>query len=249
MRRKIITLTTDFATDLYVGQIKGVILSINPEIKLIDLTHKIKSFNILNAAFFIWQVCPLFPEAVIHLVVVDPGVGSKRTALIIRTEKHLYIGPNNGIFHFIEEEQKIKEVIQINPDKFKNSSTTFQARDIFAPIASFLSLGRKIEEFGWRVSKKVIKKLNLPDRCILYIDDFGNIITNIREDFSPGERLKVIYKRKKIEAIFARTFSEVKEGSYVVLKGSSGYLEIDKNKASAAKSLGAKTGDRINILR
>ena len=249
MRTKIITLTTDFVSDLYVGQMKGVILSINPEVKLIDLTHKIKSFNILETAFFIWQVCPSFPDETIHLIVVDPGVGSDRTALIIRTKRHLYIGPNNGIFHFIEENQEVREVVKINTKAFKNSSATFQGKDIFAPLASLLSTGRKMEKFGERVDKKIIEKLNLPEGCILYIDDFGNIITNIKKEFSPGEKLTVMYKGKKVKVTFARTFSDVQEGSYLVLKGSSGYLEIDKNKASAAKALGAQVGDKIGILK
>jgi len=249
MKANIITLTTDFATDLYVGQIKGVLLSLNPKTLLIDLTHRIKSFNILEGAFFISQVCPRFPCGTIHLVVVDPGVGSKREALIILTDKHHYIGPNNGIFHFIKENEMIKKVVKIDQETFKKASATFHGRDIFAPVASFLSLGRKMEEFGWVVNKKEIKKLSIPSECIMYIDEFGNVITNIKKRFSLGEKLTVVYKEKKISATFARTFSDVKEGEYVVLKGSSGFLEVDKNKASAAEELEARVGEKIQITK
>ncbi|RLE12219.1 hypothetical protein DRJ04_06585 [Candidatus Aerophobetes bacterium] len=245
----IITLTTDFATDLYAGQMKGVILSINPEARIIDLTHKIKNYNVLEGAFFISQVCPTFPSRTIHLVVVDPGVGSDRRAVIICTEKYYYIGPDNGIFHFIIEKEKIRQVAQITTESFSNSSFTFQGRDIFAPVAAYLSLGRRMEEFGQLIDKKLLEKLTVPEECILYIDEFGNIITSIKKEFSLGERLTVRYGRKKVEATFARTFSQVKEGDYVVLKGSSGYLEVDRNKASAAAALGARVGEKIHICK
>lgn len=248
-RANIITLTTDFATTFYSGQMKGAIFSINPEAKLIDLTHRVRDYNVLEGAFFISQVCPTFPSRTVHLVVVDPGVGSKRRGIIISTEKYHYVGPDNGVFHFVEGRERIKQIVQIDEAVFPNSSATFHGRDIFAPVASFLSLGKDAEEFGWRIDKKTTNRLALPEGCILYIDGFGNIITNIKKVFSPGERLAILYKQKKVQATFAKTFSQVKEGEYVVLKGSSGYLEIDRNRASAAGELKVRVGEKIHILK
>ncbi|MBC7190216.1 SAM-dependent chlorinase/fluorinase [Candidatus Aerophobetes bacterium] len=249
METPIITLTTDFATDLYVGQMKGVILSINPLAKLIDLTHKIKSYSVIEAAFFIGQVCKTFPEGTVHTVVVDPGVGSGRGAVILSTEKYFYVGPDNGVFHFVIQNEKIEKVFQIDEKLFKDAAPTFHGRDIFAPVAAFLSKGEKPEKFGSQIEKERLKKISLPSECILYIDEFGNIITNIRKEFPLGEKLIVEYKGKKIKATFARTFSDVKEGEYVVLKGSSGYLEVDRNRTSAAESLDASVGEKIRIRR
>jgi len=245
----ILTLTTDFATDLYVGQMKGIIVSINPEVKIIDLTHRIESYSILGAAFFISQVCSTFPPGTVHVAVIDPGVGSERRGIIIFTEKYYYIGPDNGIFHFIEEKEKIKKIIEIDMNLFKKASFTFHGRDVFAPIGAYLSKGRRMEEFGKETDKETINKLSIPKNCILYIDEFGNIITNVKEEFSPGEKLIVKHGAKKIKAIFAKTFSDVRENEYVVLQGSSGYLEVDKNKSSAADDFGAKVGDKISISR
>lgn len=249
METPIITLTTDFATDLYVGQMKGIILSINPFAKLIDLTHRIKSYSVIEAAFFIGQVCKAFPEGAVHTVVVDPGVGSEREAIILSTEKYFYVGPDNGVFHFVIQDEKIKKVFQIDKKLFKDAAPTFHGRDIFAPVAAFLSKGENPEKFGSPIEKEKLKKISLPSEVILYIDEFGNIITNIRKEFPLGEKLIVEYKGKKITATFARIFSDVKEGEYVVLKGSSGYLEVDRNRASAAESLDASTGEKIRIRR
>ncbi|MCD6406770.1 SAM-dependent chlorinase/fluorinase [Candidatus Aerophobetes bacterium] len=245
----ILTLTTDFSDDIYVGQMKGVIVSINPEARIIDLTHRIKSFGILEAAFFISQVCPTFPPGTVHIVVIHPGVGTKRREIILLTDRHFYIGPDNGIFHFVKKIENLKKVVEIDMNLFKDACFTFHGRDIFAPVGAYLSSGRKMEEFGKIVDKDTIVSLSLPEGCIIYIDAFGNIITNIKKEFFYGDKLIIKYGNKKVKATFARTFSEVKEGEYVVLRGSSGYLEVDKNKSSAADELAAKTGEKISISR
>lgn len=241
----IITLTTDFGSGLYAGQMKGVILSINKEAKIIDITHNVKSYNIMEGAFLLGEVCSRFPAGSIHIGVIDPGVGTSRAGLIIETDKFYFIGPDNGLFSWAIRGQKIKKIIQIDTSKFEAASYTFQGRDIFAPVAAYISLGKKIENFGYQI--KTIKELKLKKNSIIYIDEFGNIVTTIRKAFPLSKKITIFYKDRKIRAKFVKTFARVKPSEFVVLKGSSGYLEIDKNKDSAARDLGAKAGDTISI--
>ena len=172
----IITLTTDFGSDLYVAQMKGVILSINRNAKIVDLTQNVKSYSILEGAFLMWQVCSRFPAGATHIGVIDPGVGSKRAGLIIKTEHYYFIGPDNGLFSLALVNQKIEKIIQIDTSKFEETSFTFQGREIFVPIAAYISLGEKIENFGRETQKTI--ELKIKKNSIIYIDDFGNIITD-----------------------------------------------------------------------
>jgi len=243
--KKIITLITDFCSDLYVAQMKGVILSINKEAEIIDIKHNIKSYSLIEGAFLISQVCLHFPKGSIHLAIIDPGVGTFRHSLIIETKNFYFIGPDNGLFSLVIEKEKIKRIIKIDSSRFKESSSTFQGRDIFAPVAARISLGEKAENFGKEI--KSIKKLKIRDNSIIYIDNFGNIITNIKKIFPLGKKLIIHYRRKEIKAKFVRTFADLKKGEFGILQGSSGYLEIDKNRDSAAKDLRAEIGERIEV--
>jgi len=241
----IITLTTDFTSDLYRAQMKGVILSINEKAKIIDIGDHTRHYGIAEGAFLIWQVSSHFPPGSIHVGVIDPGVGTSRAGLAIKTEKFYFIGPDNGLFSLALKEGTIKEIIQIDPSRFEKVSSTFHGRDIFAPLAALISLGKKMDDFGQRVDK--IKKLRLKKNSIIYIDEFGNIITSIRKISPLAKKVTVHYKDRTIEARFAQAFAEAKKGEFVVLRGSSGYLEIDKNRDSAAQDLGAKVGETIEV--
>ncbi len=241
----IITLITDFSSDLYRGQMKGVIFSINKKVQIIDIGHHTRHYDILEGAFLVWQVCCRFPPGSIHVGVIDPGVGTSRAGLAIKTDEFYFIGPDNGLFSLALTDQRIKTIIQIDPSRFEKVSSTFHGRDIFAPLAAHLSLGKKIENFGHQTDK--IKKLKLKKDSIIYIDEFGNIITSIRNISPSVKKVTIQYKNRKIKATFAQVFAGVKEGEFVVLRGSSGYLEIDKNKDSAATDLGAKVGEKIKI--
>jgi len=243
--KKIITLITDFHSDLYVAQMKGVILSINKEVEIIDIKHNVKNYSIIEGAFLISQVYPYFPKSSIHLAIIDPGVGTSRHSLIIETKNFYFIGPDNGLFSLAMEKEKIRRVIKINPSRFKDGSFTFQGRDLFAPIAARISLGEKAINFGEEI--KGIKKLKVRDNSIIYIDNFGNIITTIKKNFPLGEKLIIHYKGRKIKTKFVKAFAELKKGELGILKGSSGYLEIDKNRNSAATTLKAKIGEKIEI--
>jgi len=251
---KIITLTTDFGEkDYSVGAVKGVILSINPEVKIIDITHQLQPFDLISAAFTLKNVYSYFPAGTIHLVVVDPGVGSKRKPILIQTEKYVFVGPDNGIFSRIGEPIK-KRIHLTNSKYFLNPfSSTFHARDIFAPVAAYLSLGVKIDEFGKPLKKLVsleIPKIQFRENKltgeIIRVDNFGNLITNIQpENVKKGFRTIKI-KGKKILSI-SRTFSNTPEGKILAYRGSAGFLEIGVNQGSAAKKLKAKIGEKVEI--
>lgn len=244
---RIVTLTTDFNDGLYVAQLKAVILSLNPKVTLVDISHRIPPFGILEGAFVLSQVAPRFPRESIHMAVVDPGVGTGRNILLIKTKNFYLVGPDNGLFSLLLEKEKAEKIIKVDLSLFPKASFTFQGRDIFAPLVGYLSLGKKMEELGRPIEK--IELLNLEKGAVVYIDSFGNIITNLEEDYSPGEELILHYKTKTIPARFVRTFGEAKRGEFIVLRGSSGWLEVDLREGSAAKILGVKVGERIKIKK
>ncbi len=251
---KIITLTTDFGDkDYSVGVVKGVILSINPEVKIVDITHQLQPFNLVSAAFTLKNFYNYFPAGTIHLAVVDPGVGGKRKPILIQTDKYFFIGPDNGIFSWMEE--SIKRKIHLTNTKFflNPVSSTFHARDIFAPAAAYLSLGVKIDEFGKSINK--IAKLKIPSVQfkknkligeIIQVDNFGNLITNIQPENVKKRFGTVKIKGKKILSI-SQTFSNAPEGKILAYWGSAGFLEIGVNQGGAVGKLKAKIGERVEI--
>ncbi len=245
-----ITLTTDFGTGFYVGQMKGAIFRINEDAKIIDISHEIKKHDIFEGAFVLSQFWEYFPAGTTHVGVVDPGVGSSRKWLIIETETCFFVGPDNGLFSLACKEQKVKKIIAIDESKLKkfskDISATFHGRDIFAPVAALLDNGHKPEEFG-KVAN-VMKNLEMGKNRILYIDSFGNIITSISKEFSLNGRIKLKHKNKILTAKSVKTFSDGKKGELLFLKGSHGFFEIDVREENAAEKLKAKVGDRIEIL-
>ncbi len=272
----VITLTTDFGTgDAYVASMKGVILTINPKAVIIDICHSIEPQNILQAAFILSTAYRYFPEGTIHLAVVDPGVGSQRKAVILKTPKAFFIAPDNGVLSYIIDEldaapakpahhfspkpqqQKLGtglEAIAItNPDfRRKPVSTTFHGRDIFAPAAAHLSLGVPLHKFGDSLSHVFTFRIPQPLRdnqgnltgCVLHIDNFGNLITNIRSGGLPGEKVTITIGDRHIDGI--SQFYTEKEGLAAII-GSSGYLEISLKNGNAAAFLGMKVGDEIRL--
>ncbi|MBU2560344.1 SAM-dependent chlorinase/fluorinase, partial [archaeon] len=150
----IVTLTTDFGTGEYVGAMKGVIYSGYPDVKIVDITHDIEKFNVRQAAAVIYSSCPHFPEGTVHVVVVDPGVGTKRRGVIVRAGGHYYIGPDNGIFSLIEGVERVIEI------KAEPKSSTFHGRDVFAPVAAKIACGANPSDFGDEIDdvNRIIKK-------------------------------------------------------------------------------------------
>lgn len=259
MKNQIITLTTDFGEgSFYVAQIKGVILNLNENAKIFDISHNIKKHNIFEGAFVISQIWKYFPKGTIHLGVIDPGVGSSsRKSLIIKTSHCFFIGPDNGLFSFAlgNKKQKIKKVIEIDEKKVENIfgrkiSSTFHGRDIFAPIAALISKGKKLEEFGKEIEFKKIKKLKIRKDEIIHIDNFGNIILSIeKRNLYINKKIVLRYKNKILPARFVKTYYDGKKGEFLLLEGSHGFLELSLREENAAKKLKAKVGDYITIKK
>jgi S-adenosylmethionine hydrolase len=257
MGKPIITLTTDFGTgDGYAGAVKGVIKSINPDAELVDITHELGSFDLLGAAFALNSFYRYFPRGTIHLAVVDPGVGSERQPLLMRSEDFCFVGPDNGIFSFVFDKEKITDVIVIsNRDYFlAEPSNTFHARDLFAPVAAYLSLGVEVNQFGraarecfkLAIPEPVVSKVKLRGE-IIHVDGFGNLVTNIGADPLRKREIRAIaVGRKRIEHL-ARSYFEIKEGEPGALIGSSGLLEIALNQGSAQEALRSKVGSAVTV--
>ena len=237
-----VALLTDFGNSEYVGIIKGVIYGINPNVKIIDITHNIRKFDVKQAAMILYSSYKYFPKGTIFVCVVDPGVGTERRAVIIKTRDYFFIGPDNGIFSLINNVEKI---IEIDTELF-NASYTFHARDIFAPIAAYISKGSCITDFGKEINE--INRIINPAKKfgnkiygeIVYYDDFGNAITNIPADYLKikfGSVIKLVKDEKTYNIRFVKTYGYAKEGELVCLIGSNNFIEISVNKGSAKNVL------------
>ena len=260
MRNPIITLLTDFGLkDPYVASMKGVILSINPECTLVDITHQVSPYDIKEGAFILAQAYSTFPKGTIHLSVVDPGVGSPRKPILFVTKNYFFIGPDNGLFTFALKREKLKKVIALGKMEFflPEVSPTFHGRDLFAPVAAHLSFGIAPESFG-----RVIKSWNeisFPEPVlrqekligeVVHIDTFGNLVCNI--DYK--NLLKFSKTRPFVIKIGKRTMRGLKKGYWegrkdepMALIGSGGFLEISVREGNAQRLLKAKKGDPIKI--
>ena len=269
----IITLTTDFGlTDAYVAAMKGVMLGINPRVKLIDMCQTIKPQDIHQAAFVLSMAYRFFPKKTIHLVVVDPGVGSERRAIILRTPLADFVAPDNGVLSYVIQSftkpvvnkanrQQIElgpelEAVAITKPEFWRSpvSPTFHGRDIFAPVAARLSLGFPPIDFGEAITSVTVLPLLHPYQAsdgllvghILHIDSFGNLITNIRSDDLPQtEGAITVEVGNQLISGLSRTYAEG-EG-LLALIGSSGYLEVAFKGGSAYALLAAGVGSEVRI--
>jgi S-adenosylmethionine hydrolase len=257
MNRPIITLTTDFGTkDGYVGAVKGVIKRINPYAEIVDITHEIEPFDVFGTAFTLNNFYRFFPQNTIHLVVVDPEVGSRRQALLIKTPNFLFVGPDNGVFSLVLQDEEIDEIISISNRKYllTETSHTFHARDIFAPVAAYLSLGVDIREFGapaLECSRIFIPQTETSQKGIvgeiIHIDNFGNLITNIEAKSVQKRKIKSIeIKHKRINQI-ARSYSDIPQGKIGAVIGSSGFLEIAANQGNAADCLKTEISTQVKV--
>ena len=260
MRNPIITLLTDFGLkDPYVASMKGVILSINPQCTLVDITHQVSPYDIKEGAFILAQAYSTFPKGTIHLSVVDPGVGSPIKPILFVTKNYFFIGPDNGLFTFALKREKLKKVIALGKMEFflPEVSPTFHGRDLFAPVAAHLSFGIAPESFG-----RVIKSWNeisFPEPVlrqekligeVVHIDTFGNLVCNI--DYK--NLLKFSKSRPFVIKIGKKTMRGLKKGYWegkkdepTALIGSGGFLEISVREGNAQRLLKAKKGDPIKI--
>jgi len=259
--RKIVTLTTDFGlSDPWVAVMKGVMLSIEPEITFVDISHNIPPQDVLKGALCLGGIKNFFPEGSVHLAVVDPGVGTTREPVIIKTRRYFYVGPNNGLFSFldspVEKAVKIANIGLLQPQ----ISVTFHGRDIFAPAAARL-FSTPMEEFG--PAEATLEKLSLPEPVIkeniikgeiTYIDRFGNLFTNItaetlRELHSrfPNSHLEVKPPGVKIINGVSYYYHSVASGELGVIVNSLNLLELFTPNGNAGECFGLKPGDTVTV--
>jgi S-adenosylmethionine hydrolase len=262
----IITLLTDFGTeDEYVGLMKGVILSINPSAAIVDITHQIAPQNIVQAAFSVHASYRYFPDRSVHLVVVDPGVGTGRDLLVLEMRKHLFVAPDNGVLTLLLSESGIATIVRVtNSDFFlKTVSRTFHGRDIIAPVGAHLSKGIDLRAMGEEVNPKCAVRLDdLQPRTlengtiigkIVAIDHFGNLISNI--EYRKLAVVDAAGRQKRITVKIgshhicglSETYGSVPPQAPLALIGSRGYLEIALNQGSAGQFFNARPGDSVQV--
>lgn len=273
----LITLTTDFGlVDAYVGTMKGVMLGIAPDARLVDITHQIPPQDVRQTAYVLYTVYRFFPPRTVHLVVVDPGVGGARRAIALRTPCGSFVGPDNGVFSYVMAEQPVDAAVELVDPRYHRPrvSQTFHGRDIFAPAAAHLAAGVPIDRFGPQVPDPVTIPLphlqvnpGIVSGEVLHVDHFGNVITSIgrlvwqaeeltlkpafREAEAPQIHLRageasITMEGHEIQGL-RRTYAEVEPGDALALVGSTGHLEISVREGSGARELGLQVGDSVEL--
>lgn len=255
MRMSIITLATDFGTvDGYAAAMKGVMKKLAPKAELIDITHELGS--IAKASIVLRRYYSFYPANAIHLVVVDPTVGSKRKAMVGTADKYRFVGPDNGIFSRVIEDNPGSRWWQIDPEKLptKEISPTFHGRDLFAPAAAVLANGLSVERLGDEIKEPVLIDIPKPTTTasniegeIIDVDRFGNLITNIESGLAGKNAEIVLNDCHPLK--MAMTFSDVPAGQPLAYAGSLGYLEIGVNLGRADSFFGASVGSRVKVKR
>jgi S-adenosylmethionine hydrolase len=262
----IITLLTDFGEkDEFVGVMKGVILGVNPAVSLIDITHRIDPQDIVQAAYLIPSYYPFFPKGTVHIIVVDPGVGSDRPIIALEMAGHVFLAPDNGVLSLLLDSGDIDSIVNVNNQNYFLApvSQTFHGRDIFAPVGAHISIGIDVGKTGIPLGKRDlvrldIQKPHLTNRgklvgAIISIDRFGNLITNIKlsdvnESFGthPDAILQVEVGERKIEGL-SESYQGAGNDNLLAIIGSRGYLEIAVNRGSAHEHLNVNKGDLVYL--
>ncbi len=259
----IVTLTTDFGlNDHFVGTLKGVILNIVPEANIVDICHSVQAFDILDGALALAQAYAYFPPRTVHLVVVDPGVGSARRPIVAVSEQHTFVAPDNGVLSLMYAREQRLSVRHISSNHYflQPTSNTFHGRDIFAPVAAYLAKGVDHEKFGEEVTDYV--RFNAPRPkpadgnalrgVVLRVDRFGNLITNFTPQDVPAllqaspPALNITIGQREVTAVHA-SYSEGAPGELFAIIGSMGYLEISVNRGSAAQIAAAGKGTEVRL--
>ena len=257
----IITLTTDFGTrDPFVGAMKGVILGIAPDARLVDLTHEIAPHDVLEGALALEAAAGFFPPGTVHLAVMDPGVGSSRRPLAVAAQGQFFVGPDNGLFSFALAGQGWSAVcLEAAAYRPPRVSRTFHGRDVFAPAAAHLALGTPLPNFGRAVTDPVLIPWPTARRQgdglvgeVVHADRFGNLVTSVRaadlEALGPAEALVVELEGEEVGSIVG-CFADIPAGGAGALVGGSDRLEIAVREGSAAASTGARRGSRVSVRK
>ncbi len=259
MANRLITFTTDFGlSDHFVGVMKGVVAGIAPATRVIDISHDVAPYNVTEAAFVIAEAWPYFPKRTIHVVVVDPGVGSARRPILAEAGGHFFVAPDNGVLSMVFDAAPHKVRVISNPKVMRHDiSRTFHGRDVFAPAAAHLAKGQKTASFGKLIhdyvrtwgAQPAPKGKDSWRGTILKVDRFGNLITN----FAVGEFGSIKTRPFEIRAgthrihRLALTYTDTAVGDLFVIVGSAGYLEIAANQKSAASLLGSSAGMPVEL--
>ena len=257
----VITLLTDFGdSDPYVASVKGVILSINPQARLIDIAHNIRPHAIKQAAWVLNCCWAHYPAGTVHLAVVDPGVGSARRVIVVNKKDHTFLGPDNGVFSYLYVDPF--QAYEVTDFRYARTevSDTFHGRDLFAPLAAHLSRGITSEEIGKIITDPVSFEMVHPEEtaeglrgAIIHVDRFGNLTTNIRRDLFrrvfPDDRFKILLNSRQIGEI-ASSYDQHPPGSLLAIWGSQSYLEISANLSNAATQLGVEASncEQVEVL-
>jgi S-adenosyl-L-methionine hydrolase (adenosine-forming) len=260
----IITLTTDYGTnDHLAGVLKGVILKINPEVTLVDITHQVHPFDLLDGALTIGSAYPYFPPRTIHLVIVDPGVGTGQRPLLVSGQNQYFIAPDNGVLSSVYDQEHDHVVVRhVTAEHYfmQPVSKTFHGRDIFGPVAAWLSKGWQTASMGEEI--KDFKRFALPrpkaaeggsKGVVMKVDAFGNLLTNFRTEDLPAQALSggAIHMQAGTHSVtkLVDTFARGVAGEAVAYIGSSGYLEIAVNKGNASRVLGIGRGAAVLLAK
>ncbi len=260
---RIVTLLTDFGLrDHYVAAMKGVMLSLNPDLHFIDISHLIPPQDVASGAFALGQAFSCFPPDTIHLAVVDPGVGTERKAIAVFGGGYYFVAPDNGLLSYVFAAVEDFSAYEITADHYfrKPVSSTFHGRDVFAPVAACITKDIPLRQFGPRLEKPVRIPIPAPSKlsemlvqaAILAVDQFGNLVTNLPPHELPayggGTRACKVLAGKREITTFRRTFGEGKPGELFLVPGSSGYVEIVVRGGSAASELGLRPGAPIGLV-
>jgi len=262
--RPIVTLTTDFGlNDHFVGTMKGVILNIAPDAEIVDINHSVQPFDVLDGALTIAQTYSYFPSATIHVVVVDPGVGTARRPILLSTEKYYFVAPDNGVLSLVYSREERIRVRHITMDHYflQPVSNTFHGRDVFAPVAGWLAKGVDGEKFGEDISDFI--RFNAPKPkpvdartfrgVVLKVDRFGNLVTNFTPQDVPvlfqaaPPPFKLVIGKREITQLRS-SYSEGSPNELFGILGSMGYLEIVANRASALQLVGSGKGSEVSLV-
>lgn len=256
----VLSLTTDFGLkDGYVGTMHAVILSICPAARIVDLSHEITPHDVREAAFVLYKAYPFFPSGTVHVVVVDPGVGSERRAIAVQTRHAYFVAPDNGVLSYVLAREHPLKQVQLTNRAFWLSplSHTFHGRDIFCPVAAHLAQGVSLDQVGTPIERLTLFPMPEPEQRadgsllghVLYVDRFGNLITDVRAEALAGhDRVRVAIAGRRIEGLSA-TYADVGAGELVALIGSEGHLEIARREGSAAETLSAHIGTELLVER
>jgi S-adenosyl-L-methionine hydrolase (adenosine-forming) len=262
--RPIITLTTDFGSnDHFVGVMKGVILDIVPEAQIVDICHAVQAFDVLDGALTISQAYSYFPNRTVHVVVVDPGVGTARRPIVASSEKYHFVAPDNGVLSLVYAREDRMHVRHVTSEHYflQPVSNTFHARDVFAPVAAYLAkevdslkFGEEVEDYvKFTAPRPKMVEANRLRGVVLKVDRFGNLITNITPQDAPAlfgaaaGGFKIVAGSREISEIH-NSYAEGAPGEVFGILGSMGFLEIAANRGPAAQLTGAGKGSEVSVI-